>query len=84
MNENFDGIFTSYVVYNKKGFSPDVVVISDGYHNNPNSTKEVECARKAHINTCEDIIIYETLYATIKQESVLSNKGNKDCFVKQL
>ena len=84
VNEKFDGIFNSYVPYVKKNFPPHVVVIFDGYQNNPNSTKNVERARRAHMNTCADIIFDENLYATVKQESLLSNKDNKDRFVKQL
>ena len=84
-NDQFNDIFNSYIAYIKKHFkSNNVIVVFDGYENNLDNINGVEQTRHANKNLCPDIIFDVEMCSTVQQNTLLSNKQNKICFIKYL
>lgn len=82
INEKFRIILARYVVYLRRNFGSDIIVVFDGYNNK--STKTSERNRRSSSRTSTEIIFEEDMNLTIAQDKFLSNINNKERFIVKL
>ncbi|KYM93404.1 hypothetical protein ALC62_15994 [Cyphomyrmex costatus] len=82
INEKFASICHTYVLYVRRNYKENVIVVFDGY--NFKSTKSAERNRRNRKQKCADIFFNENIPITVAQEKFLSNENNKTSFIKLL
>ncbi|XP_011859602.1 PREDICTED: uncharacterized protein LOC105557068, partial [Vollenhovia emeryi] len=85
-HSNFGTTCKKYVTYVRRRFAKDIVVVFDGYAEDPHfaGTKESERLRRARKQQSSDIIFDENTVPTVSQEKFLSNGKNKARFINML
>ncbi|KYN28694.1 hypothetical protein ALC57_01884 [Trachymyrmex cornetzi] len=81
VNEKFSSICNSYILYLRRNYGNNAIVVFDGY--SPNSIKSAERIRRSRKQKCSDIFFndIEDMPLTVTQDKFLSNQNNKMSFI---
>ncbi|KAL4105063.1 hypothetical protein QTP88_020338 [Uroleucon formosanum] len=84
-DDTFQCIFNKYIVYLKKHFGSNVIVVFDGYNDNSKNIKAMEQFRRSEaFSGSFEVFFNETMKVPISQEKFLSNRSNKNRFISTL
>lgn len=79
INEKFSIICNNYILYIRRNYGSNVIVVFDGYSSN--NIKSAERIRRSRKQKCADIFFNEEMPITVAQEKFLSNEKNNMSFI---